>query len=614
MTTSTSLPTLAADFPQVTAAQWRALVDASLKGADYDKRLVGRTADGLRVEPIYPRAVAGGVVARAGLGQPWGVCQRVDHPDAAQANALALADLDGGADHLTLAMEGSAAARMFGLRASDLPLALKGVMLDLIHVRLEPGGAPFADGDRLVELVASRGHDPSTLSINFGLDPIGQAAPSAAPVGKWTAIDEQLIKAVVGLRDKGFKGPFIAIDLRPYHEAGCSEAQELGAALATAVAYARLLTANGFSGPDAFAALSFTVPADADQMLGIAKIRALRRLMAQVQAASGIAAAKPIRIDAETAWRMMTRRDPWVNMLRTSMAAFAAGVGGADSVTVLPYTLPLGLPDGFARRVARNTQVVLLEESNLWRVADPAAGAGAIETLTDELARAGWAEFQRVEGEGGMAASLSAGQVQARIAKVRDARLRDVATRKAPLTGTSEFPNLTEAPVTVLMPPPAVTAVAGNALPSVRLASPFEALRDRADAAAKSGKPFTVFLACLGTTAEHSARSTWIRNLLAAGGISAVTTGDGFTNSADAGAAFAAGGARIACICGADATYAELAEATAMSLKNAGCGTVYLAGRPGELEAALTAAGVDAYVIAGQDVVALLTAMQKALA
>jgi methylmalonyl-CoA mutase len=300
-----------------------------------------------------------------------------------------------------------------------------------------------------------------------------------------------------------------------------------------------------------------------------------------------------------------------VNMLRTSMATFAAGIGGADSVTVLPYTLPLGLADGFARRVARNTQVVLLEESNLWRVADPAAGSGAIEALTDQLAHAGWAGFQQIEADGGIVASLQAGGIQGQIAKVRDARAKDIASRRAPLTGTSEFPNLDEAPVTVLISAPAAPAPAKLALPSHRLAALFEALRDAADASRK--RP-TVFLANLGPMADHSARSTWIRNLLAAGGIASVTSGDGFTNSADVGAAFATSDASVACICGTDATYAELAETTAMTLKSAGCSTVYLAGRPGELEAALKAAGVDAFISAGQDMAALLAGIQQATA
>lgn len=618
VSTAPKLPSLAADFPAANREQWLALTQKVLKGSDFNKRLVGRTADGLEVQPIYARPTTITPAAmRNGSGQPWGIASRVDHPDPSVANALTLADLDGGADHVTLAFTGSAGAHGFGLphpTADNLDACLTGVMLDLVHVRLEPGLDAPATARAMAALVGRRKHAPTSLAINFGLDPIGQLARTGSLPTSWPEAGQQLASIVSELQGSGFNGPFITIDLRPYHEAGASEAQELSVALACAVTYVRLLAAAGLSLTQAFAALSFVVAVDADQLLGIAKLRALRRLMARVQEASGLAPT-PIRIDAETAWRMMTRRDPWVNMLRTSMATFAAGIGGADSVTALPYTLPLGLPDGFARRVARNTQVVLLEESNLWRVADPAAGSGAMEALTDSLAHAAWTQFQQIERDDGIITSLQAGTIQGQIAQTHTARAKDIASRRSALTGTSEFANLDEAPVTVLLPARA-PASAGMplALPSHRLAAPFEARRDTADIiAAQTGKRPTVFLANLGPMADHSARSTWVRNLLAAGGIAAVTSGEGFTNSADVGAAFATSDASVACICGADAAYAELAETTTMTLKNAGCSTVYLAGRPGELEAALTAAGVDAFIVAGQDIVALLTDLQRAM-
>ena len=615
-----NLPPLAADFPAASREQWLALTQKVLKGGDFNKRLVARTADGLDVQPIYPRpSTVAPAVGRNGVGQPWGVASRIDHPDATAANDLARADLDGGVNHVTLVLADSAGARGFGLPTATvdgLDACLNGIMLDLVYVRLEAGADAIAAARALAGVVARRPHARANLSINFGLDPLGQLARTGSLPESWTASGQHLTALIAELTSNGFQGPFIAVDLRPYHEAGASEAQELSIALASAVTYARLLVASGMPLAQAFSALSFVAAVDADQMLGIAKLRALRRLMARVQDAAGVPLS-PIRIDAETAWRMMTKRDPWVNMLRTSMATFAAGIGGADSVTVLPYTLPLGLPDGFARRVARNTQAVLLEESNLWRVADPAAGSGAIEALTDDLAQTGWRQFQQIEREGGLVASLQAGTIQGQIGKISAARNTDIASRRAALTGTSEFPNLDEAPVAVLLPAPsAVTAPQPPlALPSHRLAAPFEALRDAADAvAAQTGARPIVFLANLGPMADHSARSTWIRNLLAAGGIAAVTSGDGFTNSADVGAAFSASNARIACICGADATYAELAETAAMTLKNAGAVVVYLAGRPGEQEAALKAAGVDAFISAGQDMVALLTGVHRGLA
>ncbi len=201
----------------------------------------------------------------------------------------------------------------------------------------------------------------------------------------------------------------------------------------------------------------FRLAADADEFLTIAKFRALRKLWARVEDACGLAP-KPAYVAAETAWRMMTKRDPYVNMLRTTIAVTAAGVGGADSITVLPHTAALGLPDAFARRVARNTQLILLEESNLAKVADPAAGSGAIEDLTGKLCAAAWAQFQEIEKAGGAWAALERGLVQKNVAAVRAERQKAAARRKDALTGTSDFPNLHEKPAAVLDVAPVAAA------------------------------------------------------------------------------------------------------------------------------------------------------------
>ena len=198
------------------------------------------------------------------------------------------------------------------------------------------------------------------------------------------------------LADQGFRGPFAVADGRIIHNAGGSEAQELAFAIAAAVDYLRALEASGVPLDAARGMIYFRLAADADEFLTIAKFRAIRKLWARVEAACGLAP-KPTTVAAETAWRMMTKRDPYVNMLRTTIAVTAAGLGGADNIAVLPHTAALGLPDAFARRVARNTQLILLEESNLAKVADPAAGSGAIEDLTAKLCAAAWAQFQEIE-------------------------------------------------------------------------------------------------------------------------------------------------------------------------------------------------------------------------
>ena len=298
-------------------------------------------------------------------------------------------------------------------------------------------------------------------------------------------------------------------------------------------------------------------------------------------------------------------------MLRTTIAVAAAGLGGADAITVLPHTAPLGLPDPFARRVARNTQLVLLEESNLGRVGDPAAGSGALEAMTDELCIAAWSAFREIEQQGGVWAALETGVIQRHAATVRAERERAVARRTDILTGTNEYPNINEVLPAVLDVAPAAlpkddAAVTAAALPRIRLAEPFEQLRDASDKIlAQTGARPKVFLATLGKPADFNARANFAKNFFEAGGIEAVGGGDGPSPLA---AAFKASGAALACLCGSDKTYDSEAEAAAAALKAAGARRVYLAGRPGAKEATLRAAGVQTFIHEGCDVLATLQA------
>jgi len=334
-------------------------------------------------------------------------------------------------------------------------------------------------------------------------------------------------------------------------------------------------------------------------------------LWARIEQSCGLAP-KPLFVAADTAWRMLTQRDPYVNMLRATIATFSAGLGGANSINVLPHTLALGLPDAFARRAARNTQLLLLEESNLARVSDPAAGSGGIETLTQQLCASAWALFQETEKAGGLFAALEQNLIQRKVAATRSVREANIARRKEVLTGASEFPNLHEGQVAVLDARPLELAPYGeakikfDALPPMRLATPFERLRDRSDQILKdNGKRPTVFLANLGTPADFTARATFAKSFFETGGIEAVDT-EGFTDPAALAAAFKASGAALACLCSSDKIYPAQAEAAAKALQAAGAKHIYLAGRPGELEAALRQAGVQDFIFAGGDALATL--------
>jgi len=313
---------------------------------------------------------------------------------------------------------------------------------------------------------------------------------------------------------------------------------------------------------------------------------------------------------------MMAKRDPWTNMLRTTAACAAAAFGSADAVTVLPFTWALGAPDRFARRVARNVQLVLQEESSLGRVADPVGGSWYVEKLTAELAAKAWAPFQDLEAKGGIVAALTSGSLQDDIARMAAARAKAIATGRLELTGVSAFPLLGDDGVKVTPLPPSAQVtgkIEVRPLAPHSLAEPFEELRDRADkfAAAKGERP-RVFLASLGEIAEHNRRSTWAWNFLAAGGIEGLTN-DGYKSAAEVAAAFKKSGARIACICSSDAVYEREAKETAKALKAAGANRVLLAGKPGEAEAALREAGVDGFLQADQDAVAALKELQKSL-
>ncbi len=607
---------LAADFAPATYDDWRKLVDGVLKGAPFEK-LVGKTSDGLKIDPIYPRAKGAVPVAGRPAAAPWQIMQRIDHPDAAEANAQAMHDLENGATGLTLVFAGANGAHGFGLEptAEAVEKVLDGVFVDAgIGIELQVGPQSRMAAIHVAEYVKRKGLNPATCDIRFGLDPIGACAVWGSSPYAWPEIVPAVTGAVKGLAAMGFKGPFAVADGRVIHDAGGSEVQELAFVLASGVAYLRGLEGAGVALEDAQGMVYARLSADADEFLTLAKFRSLRLLWARIEQACGLTP-KPFFIAADTAWRMLTQRDPYVNMLRATLATFSAGLGGANAVTVLPHTLALGLPDPFARRVARNTQLVLLEESNLAKVSDPAAGSGGIESLTQQLCEAAWTLFQEIEKAGGVFASLEQSLIQRKVAATRAVREQNIARRKEVLTGATEFPNLHEAHVAVLDAKPVVLAPYGeakfkfDALPPMRLAAPFEALRDRSDQIQrdKGARP-KIFLANLGTAADFTARATFAKSFFETGGIEALDT-EGFTDPAALAQAFKASGAVLACLCSSDKVYTGQATAAAGALQAAGARHIYLAGRPGEQEAALRTAGVNDFVMAGGDA---LTVLQEA--
>lgn len=629
--TDTSAPShLAGDFEPANYETWRGLVDKALKGGDFDKRLVATTADGLKIDPLYTRADAlpdaqaavpgsapftrGTRAETADLG--WQICQRVTAADAAAVNAVILEELEGGSNGVVIEIAAPGKLGVKITEASQMAAALAGVYLDYAPVALVAGlNAPDAARQFLGALDILK-PKPGSVTSHLNVDPIGTLARYGSA---WSAIETALAETVALAKEASARDlplTTVRVDASVAHEAGASEAQELSYLAATLVAYLRALESVGIAPAEAIKQISFALSVDTDLFLTAAKLRAARTIVARIVEAAGGSAAG-MHITAITSERMMAKRDPWTNMLRTTAACAGAAFGGADAITVLPFTWALGAPDRFARRIARNTQLVLQEESSLGRVVDPAGGSWYVETMTKELAEKAWCLFQDIEAKGGIVAALADGSVQDAIAATAAARSKAIATGRQDLTGVSVFPRLGDEGVKV-EPLPAAPPLEGS--PAVRpliphrLAEPFEALRDAADAhMAKTGKRASVFLANLGPIVEHNRRSTWVWNFLAAGGIEGLNS-DGYPDGAAAAEAFKASGAKVACVCSSDEVYAREAEMAVAALKAAGAERVFLAGRPGDQEQALRSAGADGFLYAGQNAVATLGELHEALA
>lgn len=657
---------LASEFPEASYDAWKELAEAALKGASFEKKLVTKTADGFSINPLYTfdsfdpesSAIHDTMVAsqtrQAGKladKSGWDIRQLHAYPDPVYTNTAILEDLENGATSVHLVFDAAAqsgsganseSAGEGGVMlysASDVATALKGVLTTLAPVSITAGAATVAAS----ALVASESDADALLELNY--DPIGTLAASGSlPTNLDVAVEEagNFAKEVAMQFPKATA---INVNSAPWFNAGATDATELAIALATGTCYLRAMTNAGMSVPEAAQSMSFTMAVGTDFFTGIAKLRALRLTWQRILEACGEANGA-ININAVSAEHVLSKVDPWVNMLRTTVTSFAAGVGAADSITCLPFDHSLGFPDSFSRRIARNTQLILEEESNIHRIMDPAGGSWYIENLTKELAETAWKKFQAMEAEGGITAKVLDGSLAADIETMWKAQAARIATRREPLTGVSEFPNIDEEPVTPEVPDLGVLrqqaqerqtatsdsigstfaelvaaakaganieqlfqalyanseAAAITPLPQHRLAEDYEALRDRALAhKAETGTEPQIFLANIGRVAEHTARATFARNFFEAGGIKAISN-NGFNNSDDLIEAYKASGANLVAICGTDNQYEELAEDFAKKLKAAGAKRVYLAGNPGDKKSTYESAGVQEFIFVGANV------------
>ncbi len=631
------------DFPPRDAARWRETVAKELKGKPWEK-LIRTSCAGLSIQPLYthadwdvandPTGFPGSAPHTRGGIDPaqvpdWDVRPEFTHPDPVETNTQILRDVSRGATSVSLRLDPSGHDGGAIRSVDDLDTALADVDLSRVPIVLD-AGSRFGPAAELLDSVwERRGVKPAAALGAYQADPLSAWTLN----GKLPVDLDQLMDQMTALAQRtATRSPLmrsVIAQSGPFHDAGADEVQELAFTLSSGLVYLKTLVAAGLDIDAAACQMQFSLSVGGEMFGEIAKLRAARQIWGRIVSASGGGdAAQRMHILSRTSTRMMTRRDPWVNILRATTAAFAAITGGADAVTVMPFDALDAVPDGFSRRVARNVQVVLQEESRLGHVIDPAGGSWHLEARTAELAAAVWTLFQEVEGRGGLVSSLRDGWIQNRIADTRTVRERDAARRKTPVTGVSEYPFLDETPVSRPRPEvsagesPCDLALDGEdgrphdiipILPPYRTSEPFESLRDAADAhRERTGARPRVFLCTLGTLAQFGARITWIGNALAAGG---VETGGGqaYADATAAVTAFRECGSPVAVICSSDDIYADLGPDTAAALREAGAVTQILAGRYGDLEDRWRAAGVGQVLYAGCDVLEILRGLHEVL-
>ncbi len=556
--------------------------------------LATTTLDGISVSPLGTPALSRelpdpglpgqapftrGASALRGLdgdaGGGWDVRGWFADPDAERTAADVTTDLENGVNSLWLSLGTG------GVPLASLAEILEPVFVDLAAVVLDAPHEPLEAAQALADVLADKAVT-AARGTSFGYDPIGAAVRGHGVVDLDVLVDIARLADPLGVTA-------LTVDGTAVHDAGASDVQELAWSIATGAQYLRLLVDAGFTAEQAVALIDFRYAATDQQFPTIAKLRAARRLWTRVQELSGIAPVGQYQ-HVVTSRPMMSRYDAYVNMLRTTVATFAAGVGGADAVTTLPFDEPLGLPETFSRRIARNTSALLIDESHVAEVTDPAGGSHAVEKLTDDLARAAWALFGEIDATESLEAAVAL--VTERIATTVSDRALLVAKRRWPLTGVSEFPNLHEEPVE--------RRPYADGRPTVfRYAHEFEAMRDDRAAA-------PAFLATMGTIAQHTARATFAANLFAAGGVDTVTAGPTDDVEAVVSAYREAGTPAVACLCGTDAAYEEWGAELVGALRDAGAAHVVLAGKAD--------VGADTTAAAGLDALAFLRTVREVIA
>lgn len=676
-------PTLFADFPPVSAEDWRRRVEGELGAVPFEEALVAQTLEGLAIQPLYTAADAVEDSGFPGLppyrrgrraaGEAWRIAARYGAGDPLAAREALQADLERGVGLLWIGLDRAGRAGLDPDEAADglvgadglalfsadgLGELLADVDLERVLLFLDAGGNGLPAAALLAAALAKRQGALETLRGSFCCDPLGALARDGRLATSLDATWAQLATLGRWCRDEAPGMGAALVSTAPYHEAGATAVEELALALATGLTYLQCLVEDGLTLSAAAGQIAFSYDVGQDLFLEIAKLRAARLLWAKVVGAcGGEGEALATHLHARTAWRTKTVVDPWVNLLRGTTESFAAAVGGADSVETLPLDTTLGVPNVHGRRLALNTQLILAQEAHLDRVADPAGGSWYVEALTDALARAAWTRFQEIEGRGGMMASLLDGHVAAGLAATTAARRTALAHRRRRVVGVNTFPSLDEkrpqrqpADLETLRQEAcevlaaqrathdaaeslaslaesgddetltaAIAAARAGAslgalsqalgkgapatmtpLPSQRIAEAFERMRLACDRWKKrEGRRPQVYIANLGSPAEFRDRSRFAIDFFAAAGIGPIVAGDPEDSATRL-------PAEIAVICSTDESYRYSLRTLVPVLRGRGVARIFLAGRPGEHEAAYRAAGIKGFVYEGCDAEAFL--------
>lgn len=648
------------EFAPATYAEWREAAVAALKGADFDKKLFTKLVDGITLDPIYnadnvthPIEEPGEFPYRRGtraLGyreQPWLIAQSFAACSPESFNRKAKQELDGGCTALNIVLNCKEGPKLRTL--ADWKTALDGIVADSLPVFVTPGTCGMGVLAMYVEAAKAQGADTKALKGGVLYDPIAKLATKGsfcAGMG-FCGAKKQLVSMMQwALANTSSDFATVGVSGLPWHNAGASAMQEVAAMLASAVTYLRVLDAAGISVDDAAPRFRFTVGIGNNLFLEIAKIRALRMLWAQiVKASGGSDEAAKIKLHARTSSWTVSKVDPWVNMLRGTAQSFSAVMGGVDSLDVVPFDAAVRRPDEFARRIARNVQLILQGECNLDKVVDPAGGSYYIENLTDTVAKESWKQFQSIEAEGGIIAALKAGTLQKSIEATAAKRYEFADQRRQAIVGVNKYVNLDEQPLETPECPAhgkkegtcachassAPAALSGASMEDVlaaaatsttcgiqealtaiyacpvgvsveplaprRISERFERLLDKAAVyQARNGSRPQIFLATMGPLRQFKARADFSQDFLRAGGFDA-TYSTGYKTVQEAADAAVASGLGACVICSTDDTYGDIVPEFCKLVKAARPDmTILLAGYPVDQVAAFKEAGVDMFI------------------